>query len=67
MFWYCFKDIKNFKYWGKNAKRVFICDMIWNLILIALGVVLYIFLEDTGLLIYLISMIKFHWFREELD
>lgn len=62
---YYFKNIKNFKYWGKGLKRAFIADLIRNLIFIFIGVCLYLLLNNTGLLIYLILMIKYHWSTED--
>ena len=62
---YYFKNIKNFKYWGKGLKRAFIADLIRNLVFMLLGVGLYLWLNNTGLLIYLILMIKYHWMLEE--
>ena len=62
---YYFKNIKNFKYWGKGLKRSFIAALIRNLVFMLLGVGLYLWLNNTGLLIYLILMIKYHWMLEE--
>ena len=62
---YYFRNIKNFKRWGKEVKRTFIADMIRNLIFMLVGVGLYLWLNNTGLLVYLILMIKYHWSTEE--
>ena len=62
---YYIKQLKNFKYWGKGLKQAFIVDLVRNLVLILLGVGLYLWLNNTGLLIYLILMIKYHWMTEE--
>lgn len=60
-----FKNIKNFKYWGEAYKQLFIVDLVRNLLFILIGVGLYLWLHDTGLLIYLILMIKYHWLSEK--
>lgn len=60
-----FKNIKNFKYWGKGLKVAFISDLLRNLIFILIGVGLYLWLNNTGLLLYLIFMIKYHWMCEK--
>ena len=62
---YYFRNIKNFKRWGKEVKRTFIADMIRNLIFMLVGVGLYLWLNNTGWLVYLILMIKYHWSTEE--
>lgn len=64
MKWY-FKHIKNFKYWGKGLKTSFIADLLRNLICMLIPVGLYLWLDDTGLLVYLILMIKYHWMCEK--
>lgn len=59
------KNIKNFKYWGRGLKRLFVLDILRNLIFMLVGVGLYLYLNNTGLLMYMIFMIKYHWFCEE--
>lgn len=61
---YYFKNIKNFKDWGYRLKMVFIADLVRNLLFMLLGVGLYLLLNNTGLLVYLIWMIKYHWLKE---
>lgn len=63
-------DIKNFKYYGKALKKAVIWDMIYkfrNLISIPIGVGLYLLLHNTGLLIYLILIIKCHYLLDGKD
>lgn len=63
-------DIKNFKYYGKALKKAVIWDMIYkfrNLLSIPIGIVLYLLLHDTGLLIYLILIIKCHYLLDNKD
>ena len=62
------EHIKNFKYYGKELKKAAILDMIYglrNLISILVGVGLYLWLHNTGLLIYLILIIKHHYLNEK--
>ena len=61
---YYLKHIKNFKCWGKGLKLMFIIALIRNLVLILAGVGLYLWLNNTGLLLYSILMIKYHWMME---
>lgn len=66
--WYIeeFKDWKNLKSWGRKAVIIdLIRTIIINALLILLGVALYAFLNNTGLLIYIILMLKYHWSREK--
>lgn len=58
---YYFRNIKNFKYWGKGLKISFIESIIRSLVFMLIAIGLYLWLNDTGLLIYLILMIKYHW------
>ena len=62
---YYLKHIKNFKYWGKGLKLVFIADLLRNLLFMLIGAGLYLWLNNTGLLLYLILMIKYHWMVEK--
>lgn len=61
------KYIKNWKNLGKGSKRCIIADFIRNGLFILLGIGLYALLNNTGLLIYLILMIKYHWWTQERD
>lgn len=61
------KCIKNWKTIGKELRRCIITDIVRNAIFILLGVGLYVLLENTGLLIYLILMIKYHWWLKERE
>ena len=66
--WYIekFKDWKNLNgWWKKTIIYGLIHTMIVNTLLILLGVALYAFLNNTGLLIYIILMLKYHWSREK--
>lgn len=60
------KDIKNFKYWGKGLKQAYIVGLLTSLIFILIGVGLYLWLNNTGLLLYLIFMIKYRWMTEDI-
>jgi hypothetical protein len=61
------KDIKNFKYWGRMRKIVFIADIVRKVLWLALGVGLYVLLNNTGLLIYIICNLWLRWHYEDLD
>ena len=58
------KQAKRFKYWSKEIKRLFIADILRSLIFLLLGVGLYLWLKETGLMLYLIFMLKYHWAQE---
>ena len=59
------EQAKRFKYWSKEIKRLFIADILRSLIFLLLGVGLYLWLKETGLMLYLIIMLKYHWAQEE--
>lgn len=63
------KDLKKFKYWGKELKRVFIADLIRTILLsllwISLGISLYVWFNNTGLLIYIILNLWMRWYLKD--
>lgn len=59
-----FKKLRNWRSLNSVYKELLIKDILRNIVLIGLGVLLYILLDDTGLLIYLIFMLKYHWYLE---
>ena len=64
MFYYYIEQIKNWKKLNGYRKNQIRCDLIANAILMMLGVFLYLSLNNTGLLIYIILILKLHWLRE---
>ena len=56
--------VKNWKGLKKIYKEASIIYFIRNGLFMLSGFALYFLLEDTGLLIYLILMIKYHWLSE---
>lgn len=59
------KEIKNYKYWGKIYKRMFIVECLRNILNIIAAITLYVTLHNTGLLIYIICMLHFRWKKED--
>lgn len=60
-----FKYIKNFKKMGIAYRTIILGDLIRGILWLGLGIGLYIGLKDTGLLVYIILMLKYHWMIEE--
>lgn len=61
------KDVKNFKYWGKGCKRMFIADILRKIIWLTFGIGLYAVLNNTGLLIYIICNLWLRWYLEDQE
>lgn len=61
---YYIEQIKNWKNIPKLRRRWLIADMIRSIIFMLLGVGLYLVLHNTGLLLYIIFMLKWHWSGE---
>ena len=61
---YYIDQIKNWKNLGSWLRKCVIIDLIRNGLLILLSVGLYLLLNNTGLLIYIILMLKIHWSGE---
>lgn len=61
---YVFKKLRIWKSLSNVHKELLIKDIVRNILLIGLGILLYLLLNNTGLLIYIIFMLKYHWYLE---
>ena len=59
------KNLIDWKEQPKHKKELILMDIIRNIVLISIGAGLYVWLNNTGLLIYLIFILKYHWWLED--
>ena len=58
---YYIKQLKNWKNVSEWNRKGILAALMRNALLMILGVILYLLLNNTGLLIYIILMLKIHW------
>jgi hypothetical protein len=58
---YYIEQLKNWKELSKYKKQDLKIGLLRNAVLLLVGLVLYLLLNDTGLLLYIILMLKIHW------
>lgn len=61
---YYIEQLRNWKKLKKERRNDIIVALIRNGLFMLLGILLYVFMKNTGLLIYIILMIKYHWMSE---
>lgn len=62
-----FEYLRDWKKLPKGLKTHVIAGLIRNGLFMLLGVVLYLLLNDTGLLIYIILILKYHEYERNLE
>ena len=62
---YYIKQLKNWENLNEYHKKGVKADLMRNALFMLIGAFLYILFYDTGLLIYIILMLKYHWWSKE--